>query len=130
MTYDYDMYDVRPTRWLSSSSSNNVDSITVNIMSHAVFYFQLYSTLHDYACIRQLLEVLMTYIKKCVRLAWKLCNQPKTCHLDNDFTLCKINPKKHTRATMSCQKSNIIQYFLWPALFQSGECVSKAIVVT
>ncbi|CRK92090.1 CLUMA_CG005657, isoform A [Clunio marinus] len=91
---------------------------------------QIYTTLHGYSCINQLLIILKHFIKKSVRLAWKLCNQPSPFYLDTDFTLSTINLKKHARSSTSNQKSTIIQYFLWPALFRSNECLSKAVVVT
>lgn len=91
---------------------------------------QIYSTLHDYSCINQLLTSLNIYIQKTTRLAWKLCNQPIPFHLDMDFTLSTINQKKHIKSSLSNQKSNIIQCFLWPALIQNTDCVSKAIVIT
>lgn len=90
----------------------------------------MFATLKDYSCINQLMAALVTYTQRTVRLAWKLCNQPSPYHLDVDFTLSTINHKKHIRASISNQKSNIIQYFLWPALFQCSECLSKAVVVT
>jgi len=91
---------------------------------------QIYSTLHDYSCINQLLTSLLGYIKQTVRLAWKLSNQMSPYTLDGDFTLSTINHKKHVRSAISNHKSNIIQYFLWPALLQNGEILSKAVVVT
>lgn len=72
----------------------------------------------------------MSYIQRTVRLAWKLCNQLAPYRLDMDFTLAALNPKKHIRSSISNQKSNVVQYFLWPALLQGNECLSKAIVVT
>lgn len=65
-----------------------------------------------------------------MKLAWKFCNQTSPYHIDMDFTLSTINQSKHIRASASNHKSSIIQYFLWPALFQNGECLSKAVVVT
>ncbi|XP_070490336.1 uncharacterized protein [Chironomus tepperi] len=91
---------------------------------------QIYTTLHGYSCINQLLDTLSTYIEKVSRLAWKLSNQIPPYYLDTDFTLSTINQRKHARTSRSNQNSTIIQQFLWPALLRDNKCVSKAIVVT
>lgn len=91
---------------------------------------KIYTTLHGYSCINQLLDTLTTYIEKVSRLAWKLSNQIPPYYLDSDFTLSTINQKKHARTSRSNQNSTTIQQFLWPALLRDNKCVSKAIVVT
>ncbi|KAG5672294.1 hypothetical protein PVAND_002431 [Polypedilum vanderplanki] len=91
---------------------------------------QIYTSLHGYSCINQLLDTLSKYIEKIARLAWKLTNQTPPYFLDVDFTLSTINQKKHVRTSKSNPNSAIIEQFLWPALFQENKCVAKAIVVT
>lgn len=41
-----------------------------------------------------------------------------------------LRPEKHDRHPLSDTRSDIIQYFVWPALVQKNRCVFKAVVAT
>ncbi|XP_054167296.1 uncharacterized protein LOC128964685 [Oppia nitens] len=108
---------------------SNTDRFDVNKNVEEVCT-QIWATLYDYPCLKAC-DLLVTYVRDCVRLAWALSIQTPSYVIE--YETRSFRKDMHIKFHASNQESDVIKTYLWPALLEEApncSCVHKGVVIT